>query len=88
MAGGALAASWPAAPWTSSSTTPTSKSCIGNWHDHFHVAEDVEQLRSLCLWLGLTGRLGTSSVEGLPWEATTLGEISALVTSGSRGWKE
>ncbi|HWA28541.1 MAG TPA: restriction endonuclease subunit S [Lacunisphaera sp.] len=48
----------------------------------------VAELRALCLWLALSGRLEPTKVDDIEWRDTTLGDLAEIVTSGSRGWKE
>jgi type I restriction enzyme S subunit len=59
-----------------------------HWGDAFGTADRVQDLRELCLWLGLSGRLDVSASEAGNWLDTTLGDLAEFITSGSRGWKE
>lgn len=64
------------------------KRVVENWVPCFAPAEAISELRATCLWLCLSGKVGTSEAERRSWDETTLGELTSLVTSGSRGWKE
>jgi type I restriction enzyme, S subunit len=64
------------------------KRVVENWTDLFRPADSVSELRTLCLWLALSGKIGCTMAERQAWVDTTLGSISSFVTSGSRGWKE
>jgi len=61
---------------------------VENWDCACTDSHLVAEVRALCLWLALSGRLGPTEVGDEQWRDTTLGELAELVTSGSRGWKE
>jgi type I restriction enzyme S subunit len=64
------------------------KRVVENWAALFQPADSVDELRTLCLWLALSGKIGCLASERQAWVDTTLGGIASFVTSGSRGWKE
>jgi type I restriction enzyme S subunit len=61
---------------------------LQNWDCVCGDSRLVAEVRALCLWLALSGRLEPSEVDDGPWHDTTIGELAEVVTSGSRGWKE
>ena len=64
------------------------KRVVENWESSFSNASDVGELRAVCLWLALSGRIELSNSVPEGWTDTTLGSLASMVTSGSRGWKE
>lgn len=61
---------------------------VENWSCTCADSHLIADVRALCLWLALSGRLEPAEGTNDEWRDTTLGDLTDFVTSGSRGWKE